>query len=198
MPHKGFVRLQAEIASFTDAGIPVYWFTGNHDMWIFSYFEKELGVKMIRTPQSCVFNGKKFYLGHGDGLGPGDRVYKALKHVFANRFFQEWFRVTPASIGIGIANAWSRKSRISGLKKEKYLGDKEWLYLYALEQQKKSHHHYYIFGHRHLPLDISLGEDSRYINLGEWVHYDTYAVFSEQGLQLCSYNNRIEVAAFRP
>jgi UDP-2,3-diacylglucosamine hydrolase len=184
---KGFIRLQGKLAEITDKGIPVYWFTGNHDMWIFDYFTKELNIKIFRDPEVISLNNKKLYIGHGDGLGPGDNFYKFIKKVFRNRFFQEWFRVTPASIGMGIARYWSNSSRITGLKKEVYLGDKEWLYIYSKEQEAKGHHDYYIFGHRHLPLDIEINSNSRYINLGEWVNYFTYAVFDGEKTALLEY-----------
>ncbi len=184
---KGYVRLQGKLAELTDKGIPVYWFTGNHDMWIFDYFTKELNIKIYRDPEVLTINNKKLYIGHGDGLGPGDRFYKFIKKVFRNPFFQEWFRVTPASIGMGIASFWSKSSRISGLKKEKFLGEDEWLLIYSREQEKIAHHDYYIFGHRHLPLDLEINASSRYVNLGEWVNYFTYAVFDGEKVNLLEY-----------
>ncbi|HSZ24672.1 MAG TPA: UDP-2,3-diacylglucosamine diphosphatase [Cytophagaceae bacterium] len=184
---KGFIRLQGKLAEITDKDIPIYWFTGNHDMWIFDYFTKELNIKIFRDPEVLVLNNKKLYIGHGDGLGPGDHIYKAIKKIFRNRFFQEWFRVTPASIGMGIAKFWSNSSRISGLKKEKFLGDKEWLFIYSKELESKTHHDYYIFGHRHLPLDLEINSNSRYINLGEWVNHFTYAVFDGNQVRLLEY-----------
>ena len=184
---KGFVRLQGKLAELTDAGIPVYWFTGNHDMWIFDYFTKELTIPIFRDPERFSINNKTFYIGHGDGLGPGDGFYKFIKNVFRNRFFQEWFRITPPSIGMGIAHYWSRSSRITGLKKEKFLGDDEWLLAFSKKQEAIAHNDYYIFGHRHLPLDLAVADNSRYINLGEWVNYFTYAVFDGESVKLLEF-----------
>ncbi|HWZ23572.1 MAG TPA: UDP-2,3-diacylglucosamine diphosphatase [Cytophagaceae bacterium] len=184
---KGFVRLQGKLAEITDSGIPVYWFTGNHDMWIFDYFTKELNIQLFRDTEVFQLNDKKFFIGHGDGLGPGDGFYKFIKKIFRNRFFQEWFRVTPASIGLGIANYWSKSSRITGLKKEEWLGDKEWLHIYSKEQEAIAHHDYYIFGHRHLPLEVEVSPSSTYINLGEWVNYCTFAVFDGERTTLKEY-----------
>jgi UDP-2,3-diacylglucosamine hydrolase len=186
---KGFVRLQGKLAELTDKGLPIYWFTGNHDMWIFDYFTKELNITIVRDPEVLALNGKKLYIGHGDGLGPGDYFYKFIKKVFRNHFFQEWFRITPPAIGIGIAQYWSRHSRISGIKKEQYLHDKEWLLIYSKEQEKIAHHDYYIFGHRHLPLNLEVNSESRYINLGEWVNFYTYAVFDGEQVSLLEYNS---------
>lgn len=176
---KGFVRIQGKIAELVDSGIPVYFFTGNHDMWMFDYFEKELGVKIYREPIYSVYNEKKFVIGHGDGLGPGDRGYKFIKKVFAARWSQWLFARLHPNFGIALANYFSRKSRIStGDSDSQFLGeDKEWLIQYCKEQEDIQPQDYYIFGHRHLPMTIPINERATYINLGEWINYNTYAVF---------------------
>jgi len=110
---KGFVRLLGKIAEITDSGIPVYLFTGNHDMWMFDYLPKEIGVKIYREPIEKKFGSKTFYLGHGDGLGPGDKGYKFIKKVFANKFCQWLFARLHPNLGIGMAHYWSRKSRVA-------------------------------------------------------------------------------------
>ncbi|MFL5731023.1 MAG: UDP-2,3-diacylglucosamine diphosphatase [Cytophagaceae bacterium] len=182
---KGYIRLQGKLAELSDAGIKIIFFTGNHDMWLFGYFTQELGIPIYREPQIFTYNGKKLMVGHGDGLGPGDHWYKFIKKVFANKAAQWLFGLIHPNIGIGFANYCSRNSRASQMKKEdKFLGEDEWLLVYCREQEKKEHQDYYIFGHRHLPLDIKVGEQSRYINLGEWVHYFTYAVFDGKNLEL--------------
>lgn len=183
---KGFVRLLGCIASITDSGIPVRLFTGNHDMWLFDYLPGEAGVTIYREPIVREYNGKKFFLGHGDGLGPGDYKYKFIKMLFASKLCQWLFARIHPNTGIGIANYWSRKSRLANsAADEKYLGDdKERLLQYCKEQLKSAHYDYFIFGHRHLPLDIRLNENCRYINLGEWVNHYTYAVFDGNTLEL--------------
>ncbi|RDV15098.1 UDP-2,3-diacylglucosamine diphosphatase [Pontibacter diazotrophicus] len=182
---KGFARMQGKLAELTDAGIPVLLFTGNHDMWMFDYFPEELGIPVLRKPISTTFGGKTFYIGHGDGLGPGDHTYKLLKRVFDNKACQWLFARVHPNLGIGVASMWSRRSRISNLEKdEPFLGDKEWLVQHCREVEKEQHHDYYIFGHRHLPLDLPIGENSRYMNLGEWVNFCTYAVYDGETLQL--------------
>lgn len=183
---KGYVRLLGKLAEITDSGIPVYFFTGNHDMWMFGYFPQELNIPVLREPVTKVFNGKKFFLGHGDGLGPGDHGYKFIKKVFANKFCQWLFARFHPNFGMSLAQYWSRKSRIAnGTKDEQFHGEEgEWLVIYAKEVLRKEHFDYFIFGHRHLPLDILLDEKSRYINLGEWVNYRSYAVFDGEKLEL--------------
>ena len=183
---KGFVRLQGKIASFTDSGIPVHTFTGNHDMWIFDYIPKELGVELHRKPIERTFFGKTFLIGHGDGLGPGDLKYKFLKKFFDSKICQWMFARIHPNIGIGIANYSSRSSRKStGSSEDIYFGDdKEFLVQYCKEKIKEKHFDYFIFGHRHLPLEIDIAKDSKYINLGDWIKYFTYGELSADGFSL--------------
>lgn len=182
---KGFIRLQGKLAELTDSGLPVYFFTGNHDMWMFDYFTQELNIPVIRQPVSIQVNDKKLYIGHGDGLGPKDYVYKVLKKVFANKLSQWLFARVHPNLGIGLANYWSRQSRISHTQSEEvYKPGEEWLVFYCTEMEQRQHHDFYIFGHRHLPLDVEINPGSRYINLGEWVNFCSYAEFDGQSVSL--------------
>ncbi len=188
---KGFVRLLGKIAQLCDAGIPVHVFIGNHDMWMFDYLPQELGVQLHRDSIKKEFNGKKFLIGHGDGLGPGDHGYKFIKRVFANRFCQWLFARLHPNFGIGMANFWSKKSRSASKESEEVFQGKEneWLALYSKDYLKKEHIDYFVFGHRHLPIDLKLEEKSRYINLGEWMNYSTYAVFDGNDIELLSFES---------
>jgi len=183
---RGYVRLLGKLAELSDSGIVLHYFTGNHDMWVFDYLPEEIGVKIYREPITRTINNKKFYIGHGDGLGPGDHGYKFIKKVFANKACQWLFARLHPNFGIPLARYFSRKSRIAtGTTDEKYLGEeKEWLVVYCKDVLKNEHFDYLIFGHRHLPLDLKLGENSRYVNLGEWINYNTYAVFDGSNLSL--------------
>ena len=182
---KGYVRLLGKLAELRDKGIPIHCFTGNHDLWMFGYFESELGIPVIRHPIRISIGGKRFLLGHGDGIGPGDHGYKFIKKVFANPFCQWIFASLHPNLGIGIANFWSRRSRsANGQFPEEFLGeDKEWLIVYCKEVLKTDPIDYFIFGHRHLPIDHRI-EKSRYINLGDWIKHNSYAVFDGQDLEL--------------
>ena len=187
---RGFVRLQGKIAELTDSGIPIHVFTGNHDMWIFDYLPKELGVQLHRKSIVKDYNGKKFLIGHGDGLGPRDYTYKMLKAVFSSKICQWVFARIHPNFGIGIANAWSRKSRKSNIDyDEVYHGeDKEQLIIYCNDYIKKDPSiDYFVFGHRHLPLEINIGKKAKYFNLGEWIKYNSYAVFDGDKLEMKNY-----------
>lgn len=182
---KGFVRLLGCFAELRDAGITIEFFTGNHDMWMFDYFPREFGINVHRKPVSVSFNGVKFLLGHGDGLGPGDHTYKFIKKFFENKASQWLFQWIHPNLGIPLANFLSKNSRDKNLKKdEEFLGDREWLLQYCRTVEQKEHHDIYIFGHRHYPIDLNLNDNSRYINLGDWMNHCTYAVLANKQVRL--------------
>jgi UDP-2,3-diacylglucosamine hydrolase len=159
-------------------------------MWAFDYLKEEVGVQEVyRDPIQVELGGKRFFLGHGDGLGPGDNGYKFIKKVFASRLCQWLFARIHPNLGISIAEYWSKRSRIAnGVKDEVNHGDEEWLTQYCKKKLKEIEVDYFIFGHRHLPLDIDLGNNTRYINLGEWVNYNSYAVFDGEKLELKTFS----------
>ena len=176
---KGFVRVLGKIAEISDNGIPIHYFVGNHDLWMNDYFQKELRVKVYRKPKDFNIMNKTFYIGHGDGLGPYDKGYKIMKKVFTNSFVKFLYRIIHPDIGIGIGEYFSRKNKIlSGEKDINFLGDdKEWLAKYSRKKLEEKHRDYFIFGHRHLPIQIELNQNSKYINLGDWISHFTYGVF---------------------
>ena len=188
---KGFVRILGKLAELTDAGIEILFFVGNHDMWMKGYFEKELNIKVYHRPEEFDLKGKKFFIGHGDGLGPGDHRYKFLKKVFRNKFSKWLFGILHPGFGIGLADYFSSKSRkATGKTNEQFLGeDKEWLIIFSREMMKTNQYDYFIFGHRHLPIDFKLSDATHYINLGDWIKYNSYAVFDGENVQLKFYTN---------
>lgn len=183
---KGYVRLLGELASITDTGIPIHFFVGNHDMWMKTYFQEELGIPVYFEEKEFEFNGVPFLVAHGDGLGPGDHGYKFLKKIFRNPICQWLFGILPPAIGMGIANYSSRSSRaVTGNNDGTFLGeDKEWLITYCKEVLQRKNYKYLVFGHRHLPIDFTLANGSRYINLGDWIRYYTYACFDGEKMEL--------------
>lgn len=183
---KGQVRLLGKIAEITDSGIPVHFFVGNHDLWMKDYFTQELNVSIHHHPITRTYNGKVFYIGHGDALGPGDKGYKFLRKIFASRLCQWLFSRLHPNLAFYIARRSSKRSRvITGDSDEKFLGaENEWLYLFSRDYLKTHQVDYFIFGHRHLPLDLDVEGKARYINLGEWIQYNTYAVFDGEKLEL--------------
>jgi UDP-2,3-diacylglucosamine hydrolase len=176
---KGFVRVLGKLAEIRDSGIPIYFFVGNHDLWMRDYFETELNIPVFYKPQEFTINNKLFFIGHGDGLGPGDKGYKRMKKVFTFPFFKWLFRWMHPDWGVKLGQYMSVKNKlISGDEDAKFLGNEnEWLYLYSQRKLEQKHYDYFVFGHRHLPLNIDLNGQSKYINLGDWIQYFTYGEF---------------------
>ena len=184
---KGFLRFLGKIIELQTKGVEFIFFTGNHDLWMFDYFEKELGIKIYRQPTHFQINKKEFLIGHGDGLGPGDEGYKFLKKIFTSSVCQFLFRWLHPDVGMWFGNTWSmgRKTNERLIEASKFVSkEKEWLYQYASEIELTNHHDYYIFGHRHLALDIEINAQSRYINLGEWFISGKYTFAEFDGNQL--------------
>ena len=182
---KGFVRTLGKLAEISDSGIPIYFFVGNHDLWMKGYFENELNITTYHDIREFSFNGKSFLIGHGDGKGPYDKGYKRMKKIFTFPFSKWLYRWLHPDIGVRLAQYLSVKNKlISGDEDKNFLGDnKEWLALYAKKKLETKHFDYFIFGHRHLPLEIKVGDNSTYFNLGDWIYHYTYGVFD--GTEFC-------------
>ena len=176
---KGFVRVLGKLAELKDAGIDIYFFVGNHDLWMRDYFQKELNIPVFHKPQEFDINGKFFLIGHGDGLGPSDHGYKRMKKVFTFPFFKWLFRWLHPDIGVRLGHYFSVKNKlISGDEDARFLGEEnEWLAQYCRKKLTEKHYDFFVFGHRHLPLEIELNNNSTYINLGDWIQYFTYGEF---------------------
>ncbi|MDP5061181.1 MAG: UDP-2,3-diacylglucosamine diphosphatase [Maribacter sp.] len=183
---KGFTRTLGKLAELSDAGIQIHYFVGNHDLWMNGYFQEELNIPVYHKPQQYSINGISFFIGHGDGLGPDDKGFKRMKKVFTNPVAKWFFRWLHPDIGVRLAKHLSVSNKlISGDDDAKFLGeDKEWLVLYAKRKLETQHYDHFIFGHRHLPLEIELKENSKYTNLGDWIGYYTYAEFDGKQLSL--------------
>ncbi len=186
---KGFVRLLGKLADLTDKGIPVVFFTGNHDMWMFDYFPQELNIPIYRQAQTITINDKKILIGHGDGLGETGWSYKLLKKIFSSSICQWAFARIHPNFGFRIAHFWSKKSREGSSLSASDSPDpeKEWIFKYCQKIEEQAHHDYYVFGHRHLTLDLEINQQSRYINIGEWMDQYTYGIFDGKTFKLLQF-----------
>ncbi len=191
---RGYALLFGKLASMVEQGITIHYYRGNHDMWAFNYFEKELGFKMHRTPEIKTINEKQFYLAHGDGLGSGDLGYKFIKRVFENRINQWLFRQIHPDLSFRIALFWSRRSRYANIAreaKEQSEGryeQQDWmkterLPAFAINQYSLNPNlNYFIFGHWHLPVHLNLSPTCDYYNIGDWITFFSYLEFDGEKL----------------
>lgn len=191
---RGYIRLLGKLAELKDAGVEINFFVGNHDLWMEDYFTAELDIPIHRKPIHVVHHGKKFMIGHGDGLGPRDTGYKLMKKIFTNPFCKWLYRWLHPDIGIPLASFFSSSSRKGQKRNDYFLGDEdEWLLMYSRRKSAQLPDiDYFVFGHRHLALDIALPNgQSRYINLGEWFDKRTYAIFDGNDMVLKKFSNGI-------
>jgi UDP-2,3-diacylglucosamine hydrolase len=191
---RGFIRFLAKICEFTDNGIPVYFFTGNHDVWVFDYLSAETGVKVFRNPITIAINEKFFFIGHGDGVGPGDSSYKILRHIFHNKLLQFLFSRLHPNLALSLGHSWSKHSRYSkGLSEPFYGKEKEFNVLFAKDYVTTHPVDFFIFGHRHIAMEIPITDTSKLFNLGEWIVSNTYGEFNGNEMRLLShpaFNNK--------
>ena len=188
---KGAVRLLGRIGELTDGGLEVHWHLGNHDMWTRGYLADELGVQVHADPMDVVYGGRRYLVGHGDGLGPGDRKYKTLKRLFRNPAAQWAFARLHPNLAYALGNGLSRRSRASGAAAEaQYAGPEgEWLFHHCRDVLNREAYDGFIFGHRHLPLDLEVASEdglrhARYLNCGDWLHHRTYVTVDGDGAHL--------------
>ena len=188
---KGFTRVLGKLAEISVSGIKINFFVGNHDLWMRDYFQKELGIEVHHKPLKIKINESKFFLAHGDGLGPGDIGYKLMKRVFTNPVSKWFFRWLHPDIGVSLGKYLSQKNKlISGDENVKFLGEqKEPSVVFSKSKLKEEHFDYLIFGHRHLPIEIPLNEKAKYVNLGDWIRSYTYGVFDGKKFELKVWNN---------
>lgn len=197
---KGYARLMGKLAEITDSGIPIFFFRGNHDIWAFNYLQEELNIRIERKPQIKEILGKRFYLAHGDGLGTGDYGYKFIKKVFEFKLNQWFFRWVHPDIGLRLGLFFSRRSRYANEVRDKKM-KKEKLYkpieetrlpVYAkglLAQGEKID--FFIMGHFHVMEDIDLGNNARFIFLGDWISRFSYGVFDGTNFELKHFDPQV-------
>lgn len=183
---KGFVRVLGKLANLVDSGIHVHYFVGNHDLWMRDYFQTELGIPIYYKPKDFTIDGTKFFIGHGDGLGPSDKFYKRIKKLITNPLAKRLYRGLHPDIGMRLGHYFSVKNKlISGTEDISLLDyNKEWLTQYAHRKLELKHRDFFLFGHRHIPMEIELNSKSKYINLGDWITHFTYGVFDGKNFEL--------------
>jgi UDP-2,3-diacylglucosamine hydrolase len=180
---RGFTRFLGTVSEITDSGIPVHFFTGNHDMWVRDYLSEECGIQIHKEPLTTSFNNKIFHLAHGEGLGSENIPYKILLKIFHNKPLRTMYSALHPSIGMSIGHKWSLNSRLGkGISKE-FLGeDKEDLLRYAASFLSGDKPDYFIFGHRHLAMRVKLGNNAEVVFLGDWIKHSSYAEWDGNSL----------------
>lgn len=185
---KGTIRFLGKLAELSDAGIEIIIFTGNHDLWMHGYFEQELNIQVIKSVATFTIEHKIFHLGHGDGVSEKETTYKQMKAILHSPVSQWIYRQLHPDLGLRLADFFSRlgpKHKYEDLEMKSH--EEEYQILYANSLLKHKHYDYFIFGHRHIPCSLELNDGATFINLGDWISYDTYAVFDGHSTSLKKY-----------
>lgn len=189
---RGFTRILGRIADLTDRGIPVHFFTGNHDLWMYDYLPEELGVELHRIEMVKEIKGKRFFLAHGDGLDEEDVGYRRLKRIFTNKTLQWLFARLHPNFALSIGHGWSKKSRISKLgTDEDFSVKQDGMYKFAEKYLENESIDYFIFGHRHQMANEQMNEKTSFVLLGDWINKFSYGVFDGEKFEMKKY---IEIA----
>jgi UDP-2,3-diacylglucosamine hydrolase len=188
---KGHTRLLGMLSDFVDSGIEVRMFTGNHDMWMFDYFEKEIGLKIYYDPQIVEHFGKCIYIAHGDGLGPGDYKYKVVKKILTNKLCQWLFHRIHPNFGLWLMRTTSSTSRHFDTTPASIEDkEKEWMILHSRAILLKSDVDFFIYGHRHFPMEYKLNEKASVLYLGDWMYNFTFGKLDPNGELKLEYYKR--------
>lgn len=185
---RGYVRVFAALTALMDAGVKVYFFPGNHDIWCYSYFAS-LGITVLEQPYSCQIGTKTFCLGHGDGLGPGMHMYKLMRWTFHERFFQRLFSTLHPRIAFSLGNSWSKSSRLAKSLEYHFRGKDEPLYKWVVSEEAKAHADYYIFGHFHTSVNMEVPGGARLMILKDWMDSSPYFFFDGEALRSATYTS---------
>lgn len=173
---KGYVRVFSALQDLMDKGVEVYFFQGNHDVWTYSYFE-ELGMKRLVQPALVEIGGRRFCLGHGDGLGPVPAGYRFLRGVFHCRPLQVLFSTLHPWIAFRLGNGWSRRNRLARHQEYKFRGVEEPLYRFAEKFAEENDVDFFIFGHYHADVHMMLPSGAEFHILKDWMEDSPYRYF---------------------
>lgn len=188
---RGFTRVLGAMASLVDRGVKVYFFKGNHDIWIYSYLQNEIGVEVLEQPFFVELCGKRFCLGHGDGLGEGDRGYKFMNSIFKNKILQFLFSGIHPRWAFLIAHKWSKHNRLVKNLPYKFKGENERIVKFAESVQESassdSRCDFFIFGHFHYKTQYELKNGGELFLLGDWINTGNYLVFDDDRLHSCEF-----------
>lgn len=187
---KGYTRLLGKISELTDRGVEVHFFTGNHDLWVGDYFEKECGMTVHREALTTEIYGKEFYLAHGDGLESKDWRYLMLRWLFHNRVCKRLFAAIHPRWGMYFGLKWAAHSRLKHNNIEGFFNGPENDGMVDFARRYLKTHpniNYFLFGHRHVDVDFMLSKTARFIILGDWITKFTFAVFDGSQLLLENY-----------
>lgn len=188
---RGYIRFFGALARLADAGVKITWLTGNHDIWLFDYLSREIGLTVIDGPLTATIAGHNFYMAHGDRLGSEPSRFKLIQKVFRNKCCQTMFAAVHPRWTVPLGYGWSSKNRgvphPAKLTPECRQRIVDWANrLLELKPQLD----YILLGHYHVKTEIMLHAHCRLEMLGEWIHHSTYGVFDGKNFKLLEFEEK--------
>lgn len=192
---RGFVRFFGQLAAMADAGVKITWFIGNHDIWIFDYLPRELGIEVFDGERVEMILGKRFFLAHGDALGHLPGGFRFMRWLFRNKLCQRLFSAVHPRWTIPFAHRWSSHSRNFTAEKPQFAGPDREPFVDFAERYQSAHSDdridYFVLGHRHILLDYPLKAGGNLIVLGDWIHHFSYGCWDGETFILQCYDDKM-------
>ncbi|RMF47511.1 MAG: UDP-2,3-diacylglucosamine diphosphatase [Bacteroidetes bacterium] len=186
---RGYVRLLGALAALTDAGIPVFFQAGNHDLWLMGYLTEEVGLQRLADPFEAEWQGQTFFLSHGHRWGPMPWWDRLMYALLENPFLGGLYRLLHPDLGLWLGRFFSGRSRRAHAPLDDIdLGPREYLRQFVQQAQNEpAPAQWYVFGHRHLALVEAIGR-SHLVLLGDWIRRYTFFRVDRDGWGLYRYH----------
>ncbi len=179
---RGHTRVLGALASLVDSGMDVLLMGGNHDWWGGSFLTQEIGLDFRQEAINLELAGHTTFLAHGDGVGSGDPGYRALKFLLRGWPTRFAFRWLHPDLGAAIARRVSQTEGRAGEPIEKQEARARALEAWALEKLRaRPELDLVVLGHTHIPVLREASPGRHYLNAGDWVANQSYAVIPREG-----------------
>lgn len=192
---RGYTRFLGQLATMADAGVKITWFIGNHDIWIFDYLPRELGVKVVDGSMVTEIMGKRFFLAHGDALGKLPRSFRFIRAIFRNRFLQHLYAAVHPRWTVPFAHRWSAHSRNYSKEFPEFTDSRNEPFVAFAEAYQTQHPDapvdFFVLGHRHILLDYPLNAGGQLIVLGDWIHHFSFGCWDGENFTLQCYDDNV-------
>jgi UDP-2,3-diacylglucosamine hydrolase len=177
---RGHTRILGALSALVDGGVPVTLMGGNHDWWGGDFLRHEIGVEFLQDPTILDFGGRKTLLAHGDGLGAGDLGYRVLRAILRGSLTRFLFRWLHPDIGAWVARRVSTTGMHPAGPSPKQLGRSEFLQAWAEDALESDPElDLVVLGHTHIPVLAELSPGRHYLNTGDWLANQSFAVLVE-------------------
>ncbi len=189
VPNRHFAVL-AKLYELRQAGLPIDYLAGNHDLWLGEYFRNQIGVTVHAGGIARNLCGYHCFITHGDGTAKRDVGYRLLKRIMQHPVNIFLYRLLTPDLGVPLAKSMSHTSRT-------YVqSDSRWEREYRAYAAGKINEGFdvVLMGHTHQP-KVEQINGKMFINLGDWMTHFTYCRLDERGPVLLRWSDAGQPAA---